>query len=107
MIRGQLSLSSDGRPLRSDEAVDAVVYFRPAVPVPVVVPLAPLIITTERKTFVPRVLPVPVGASCSAQGMVVEGGGQWFSPEQIAMLPSLLLQPRPDSPAASTTRAAR
>lgn len=63
MIRGQLSLSSDGRPLRSDEAVDAVVYFRPAVPVPVVVPLAPLIITTERKTFVPRVLPVPVGAS--------------------------------------------
>lgn len=62
-IRGQLSLSSDGRPLRSDEAVDAVVYFRPAVPVPVVVPLAPLVITTERKTFVPRVLPVPVGAS--------------------------------------------
>ena len=63
ILRGQISLTSGGRPLRSDEAVDAVVYFRPATPVPVVVPPQPLVITTERKTFVPRVLPVPVGAS--------------------------------------------
>jgi plastocyanin len=63
VIRGQLSLSSGGRPLRSDEAVDAVVYFRPATPVAVVVPEAPFVIATERKTFVPRVLAIPVGAS--------------------------------------------
>lgn len=63
VIRGQISLTSGGRPLRADEAVDAVVYFRPATPVPVVVPPQPLVIATERKTFVPRVLPVPVGAS--------------------------------------------
>ncbi|MCC6593261.1 MAG: hypothetical protein IT479_08295 [Xanthomonadales bacterium] len=62
-IRGQLSLTSGGRPLRPDDAVDAVVYFRPATPVPVVLPAQPLVIATERKTFVPRVLPVPVGAS--------------------------------------------
>jgi plastocyanin len=63
VIRGQISLSSAGRPLRSGEAVDAVVYFRPATPVAVVVPDAPFVISTERKTFVPRVLPIPVGAS--------------------------------------------
>lgn len=62
-IHGQLSLSSGGRPLRSDEAVDAVVYFRPATPVPLAVPATPFVIATERKTFVPRVLPIPVGAS--------------------------------------------
>lgn len=63
VVRGQLTLTSGGRPLRSDEAVDAVVYFRPSTPVPVAVPTAPFVITTERKTFVPRVLPIPVGAS--------------------------------------------
>jgi plastocyanin len=63
VIHGQISLSSGGRPLRSDEAVDAVVYFRPDTPIPVVVPATPFVITTERKTFVPRVLPIPVGAS--------------------------------------------
>lgn len=63
VVRGQLTLTSGGRPLRSDEAVDAVVYFRPATPVPVVVPTTPFVITTERKTFVPRVLPIPMGAS--------------------------------------------
>jgi plastocyanin len=63
VIGGQLSLSSGGRRLRSDEAVDAVVYFRPSTPVPVVVPDAAFVISTERKTFVPRVLPIPVGAS--------------------------------------------
>jgi plastocyanin len=63
VIRGQLTLSSAGRPLRSEEAVDAVVYFRPATPVDVVAPEAPFVIATERKTFVPRVLAIPVGAS--------------------------------------------
>jgi len=62
IVRGQISLSSGGRPLRSDEAADAVVYFRPATPVPVTIPDAAFVLTTERKTFVPRVLPIPVGA---------------------------------------------
>lgn len=62
-LRGQISLTSGGRPLRSDEAADAVVYFRPATPVPVILPDAPFVLATERKTFVPRVLPIPVGAS--------------------------------------------
>lgn len=62
-IRGRLVLTSGGRPLRSEEAVDAVVYFRPSRPVPVQPPAIPYVIATERKTFSPRVLPVPVGSS--------------------------------------------
>ena len=49
--------------MRSDEAADAVVYYRPATPVPVSVPETPFAIVTERKTFVPRVLPIPMGSS--------------------------------------------
>ena len=63
VLRGQLSLTSGGRPLRIDEAADAVVYFRPATALAVTVPASPFVIATERKTFVPRVLPIPVGAS--------------------------------------------
>jgi len=63
LLRGQITLTSGGRPLRSNEAVDAVVYFRPATPVPLAVPNTPFVIKTERKTFAPRVLPIPVGAS--------------------------------------------
>jgi plastocyanin len=62
-VHGQLSLSSGGRPLRSEEAQDAVVYFRPDAVAALVVPAKPFVIATERKTFVPRVLPIPVGAS--------------------------------------------
>jgi plastocyanin len=63
VIRGQLSLTSGGRPLRPQEAVDAVVYFRSAQPMAVSPPTQPFVMTTERKTFSPRVLPIPVGAS--------------------------------------------
>lgn len=62
-IRGQLSLTSGGRPLRSDEAVDAVVYFRPASPVALTALPGGVAIATERKTFMPRVLPVPIGTT--------------------------------------------
>ncbi|MEZ5468335.1 MAG: hypothetical protein R3F18_11885 [Lysobacterales bacterium] len=62
-LSGQLSLSSGGRPLRSEEAQDAVVYFRPDSAIAPIVPTTPFVIATERKTFVPRVLPIPVGAS--------------------------------------------
>lgn len=63
VIRGQLALTSGGRPLRAEESVDAVVYWRPQEPASVVVPETPYVISTERKTFIPRVLPIPVGAS--------------------------------------------
>lgn len=63
VIRGQIALTSGGRPLRAEEALDAVVYFRPDTPVAVAAPTTPYVISTERKTFVPRVLPIPVGAS--------------------------------------------
>jgi plastocyanin len=62
-IEGRIALSSDGRALRSQEAVDAVAYFRPDARVVPVVPAVPFEIVTERKTFAPRVLPVPVGST--------------------------------------------
>ncbi len=62
-IRGQLALTTGGRPLRPQEAVDAVVYFRSSISMPVVAPQQPYVMLTERKAFMPRVLPVPVGAT--------------------------------------------
>ena len=63
LVEGRIELKSGGRPLRSQEAVDAVVYFRPDAPSAPAVPAEPFEIVTERKTFVPRVLAVPVGAT--------------------------------------------
>lgn len=57
-IAGQVLLTANGKPLRLDEARDAVVYFKSATNVPMVVPSAPAIMRTERKAFVPTVLPV-------------------------------------------------
>lgn len=62
-IEGRIALTSGGRPLRSQEAVDAVVYYRPDVAIAPEVPAKPYEVATERKTFVPRVLAVPVGAT--------------------------------------------
>ena len=62
-ISGALSLFSSGQALRSSEAEDAIVYFRPA---KAVVPAAlsePTVMTTRRKQFVPRVLAIPAGSS--------------------------------------------
>lgn len=63
VVEGRIALTSDGRALRSQEAVDAVVYFRPDAAVAPAVPAEPFEIVTERKAFVPRVLAVPVGAT--------------------------------------------
>lgn len=57
-IAGQILLTANGKPLRLDEAREAVVYFKSATSVPMVVPTAPAIMRTERKTFVPSVLPI-------------------------------------------------
>jgi hypothetical protein len=62
-LEGSLVLYADGRPLRAEEAIEAVIYFRPqkAVPAP---PLAtPALMPTRRKQFQPRLLPITAGSS--------------------------------------------
>ena len=60
-IEGRVSLSLDGKPLRPEEAAEAVVYFRPATPVAAPAARQPVDMTTLRKQFSPRILPVTVG----------------------------------------------
>jgi plastocyanin len=61
-IAGSVALVADGQPLRSEEAADAVVYFRPATPPKSNPPAEPLVMGTQRKQFMPRVLPIMVGS---------------------------------------------
>lgn len=60
-IEGQITLTLDGKELRPEEAAEAVVYFRPAVPVAVAPSRQPVEMVTLRKQFAPRILPVTVG----------------------------------------------
>ena len=61
-ISGNVALIADGQALRSEEAAEAVVYFRPATP-PKVKPAAePYLMGTQRKQFMPRILPIIVGS---------------------------------------------
>jgi plastocyanin len=61
-LSGSVALVSDGQTLRSEEAAEAVVYFRPTSP-PKVVPAAePYVMGTQRKQFMPRILPITVGS---------------------------------------------
>lgn len=62
-LAGTVRLSLDGKPLRAEEARDAVVYFRPTVQVRPPLPATPFEMRMERKQFQPRALPIPVGAS--------------------------------------------
>ena len=62
-LEGRVVLYSDGKPLRAEEAADAVVYFRPSAPAPVAAAPKPVAMTTQRKQFVPRILPVTVGST--------------------------------------------
>lgn len=64
-LAGSVELRASGQPLRSSEAVDAVVYFRPAKPASLQPPAQPLAMATRRKQFVPAVLPVVVGSTVS------------------------------------------
>jgi plastocyanin len=61
-LEGRVSLVIDGKPLRAEEAAEAVVYFRPLS----VSDLAPAeteyTMSTRRKQFEPRILPVLVGS---------------------------------------------
>jgi len=62
-IEGRIALTAEGKPLRSDEAQDAIIYFRPKTPA--AKPPAPTKteMRTVRKQFVPRVLAVTVGST--------------------------------------------
>jgi plastocyanin len=61
-LGGTVSLYADGKPLRAEEASEAVVYFRTTAPA--ATPVAPQdsTMSTQRKQFVPRILPVTVGS---------------------------------------------
>ena len=61
-LEGTLSLMVDGKPLRAEEAAEAVVYFRPASPSPLVPSASEYSMSTERKQFVPHILPIVVGS---------------------------------------------
>ena len=61
-IAGHIDLSAEGKPLRADEAQDAIVYFRPKVPAQAVPITPPQVMSTVRKQFVPRVMATTVGS---------------------------------------------
>jgi plastocyanin len=60
-LEGTVSLVVDGKPLRAEEATEAVVYFRSAQPGPIEPSSAEYTMSTERKQFVPHILPIVVG----------------------------------------------
>lgn len=63
-LRGELTLYAGGHALRAAESADAVIYFRPRVAASAVSPAAePAIMSTRRKQFVPRVLPITLGSA--------------------------------------------
>jgi plastocyanin len=62
-LRGRVELLSGGQPLRASEAVEAVVYFRPAQRPTLAAPTEGAVLTTRRKQFLPRVLPIVAGST--------------------------------------------
>jgi plastocyanin len=62
-IEGRVALSLDGKPLRADEAREAVVYFRPTRPAPLQAAAEVAEMKMERKQFVPRALPITRGSA--------------------------------------------
>jgi hypothetical protein len=61
-ISGHIDLSAEGKPLRPEETQDAIVYFRPKVPMQAVPVTPPQSMSTVRKQFVPRVMATTVGS---------------------------------------------
>jgi len=61
-LDGRVGLIVDGKPLRPEEAAEVVVYFRPTAATAVRPPTEPYAMSTQRKQFVPRILPVVVGS---------------------------------------------
>lgn len=63
-LSGRIELVSEGRTLRSEEATEVVVYFRPEAAV-APIPMRAEVMSTQRKRFDPRVLAVTVGSTVS------------------------------------------
>ncbi len=61
-LGGHVGLVVDGKPLRPEEAAEVVVYFRPAAVTALRTPAEPYAMSTLRKQFVPRILPIVVGS---------------------------------------------
>ena len=70
-LEGRISLVVEGKPLRAEEAASAVVYFRPATPTALQPSTTEYAMSTERKQFVPLVLPIVVGSSVPTKIVVV------------------------------------
>ena len=61
-IGGHIDVSAEGKPLRAEEAQDAIVYFRPKVLLQVAPATDISLMGTRSKQFVPRVLAITVGS---------------------------------------------
>ncbi|MGQ0801179.1 MAG: cupredoxin domain-containing protein [Pseudomarimonas sp.] len=62
-VTGTIELVSGGKPLRANEAEDAVVYFRPKGMTTFQPPAERAVMTTRRKQFWPRILPIAMGST--------------------------------------------
>ena len=62
VLEGQVALVVDGKPLRAEEAAEAVVYFRPTATPRLKPPAQPFEMRTWRKRFEPRILPIVAGS---------------------------------------------
>lgn len=61
-LQGRIALTAEGKSLRPEEAGEAVVYFRPLAPAPVTSATQSYVMGTQRKQFMPRILPITVGS---------------------------------------------
>jgi len=61
-FEGHVSLMSEGKALRPEEAAEAIVYFRPSAPVTLQAGATPYVMGTQRKQFVPRILAITAGS---------------------------------------------
>ncbi|MEZ5463193.1 hypothetical protein [Dokdonella sp.] len=62
-FEGSVSLVVDGKPLRPEEAAEAVVYFRPSDMPDMEFPAVEYTMSTRNKQFEPHILPILVGNS--------------------------------------------
>lgn len=62
-LNGELQITVNGKPLRTGEAQEAVIYFRSRTPVPLTPAPEPALMATLRKQFEPHVLAVQAGES--------------------------------------------
>ncbi len=62
-VTGTIQLVSAGKVLRANEAEDAVVYFRPKSMTAFKPPAERALMTTRRKQFWPRILPIAMGST--------------------------------------------